>query len=106
MELQKFVQQTIEEIVNGIADAKNSLGDGVVDPLRQGAIASYQKIHDIDFDVAVTVEEKNGSDVKGKISVFGYGVGGGINSDKSSSTVTRIKFIVPVAYPGKNNAEN
>ena len=55
----------------------------------------------IEFDVAVTVT--GGSEKKGGIGVFSgvFGVGGQASSNAASSSVSRIKFSVPVILPTK-----
>lgn len=106
MELQEFVQKTIVEIISGIKSASENLGEGYVNPTPTGELPKNslnyfsEIIQNVEFDVAVTVEEKNESGVEGKISVLGYRIGGGVNSDKTASTVTRIKFVVPLLYSG------
>lgn len=107
MELQKFIQKTIVEIINGVKSAGKEVGENHINPsltgeLPKNAKTYYQEIvQDVEFDVAVTVEEKKEGGVEGKISVLGYGIGGGISTDNTASTVTRIKFSVPLLYSGQ-----
>lgn len=53
----------------------------------------------IEFDVALTKGESSGS--KGGLGVFlgTVGVGGQVKEDATASTLTRIRFSVPVALP-------
>ncbi len=104
MELDEFVKKSIEQIVDGVRLAQESKGVNVVNPEHTGTFMNETKhfkgniFYDIDFDVAVTVQEKLDSNVGGKIAVLGMGVGAKMSEDKLSSTVTRLKFTVPVTY--------
>lgn len=111
MELQQFIAESLRQIVTGVADAQKVLAEtgGEVAPRSkrgyqegQGYIEHFdesQPVFRVEFDVAVTASE--GSQTKGGIGVVvGFlGVGSQGKTDTTNSSVSRIKFEVPIAYP-------
>ena len=118
MDLKEFVSETLQQIVSGVEDAQNKLGNsGQVNPKiwmaqREQAAkhkilesSSGQWIHLVNFDVAVTVTEGKGT--KGGIGlVIGpVTLGSAGESKVESASVSRIQFEVPIAYtPTTKNA--
>jgi hypothetical protein len=107
MELSEFVSKTLQQIVNGVNAARDEKGNKCINPSAQvdrGAKSRWgHTIHDIDFDVAVTVQDTLGSEGGAKISVMGMSVGGKVDSAALTQTVTRIKFVIPISFPEENN---
>jgi hypothetical protein len=120
MNLQEFVTQALTQIAHGIRDADTELlkAGAIVNPRHvQGAgmdksnvygyIApkkDYQRaVHSVEFDVAVTAAE--GKETKGGIGIVVgvIGLGSQGRSEESSTSVSRIKFRVPVALPNSGN---
>lgn len=101
MNLESFVEESISEICKGLQKAHEAaLENGCeLNPDLYGNTGTYDKngraIQNIAFDVAVTVNESG--DVKGGIKVMGIGISG--HSTESSTTVSRIKFEVPMSLP-------
>jgi hypothetical protein len=114
--LQEFISQALVQIATGIRDAGKELQPlgAVVNPRHIWAanaplthIVGYiderkeqqRAVHSVDFDVAVTVVEGTGS--KGGIGVvvgaFALGTQG--SSEQSNTSVSRVKFKVPIAFP-------
>ena len=53
----------------------------------------------IDFDVLIAVEDKQGDDMGGGLKVAGLlNIGGGISDESISKNHNRIKFSLPVAF--------
>lgn len=112
MKLQDFVSETLKEIITGVEKAqkaaKNSGAE--INPrdhfeapsgkylFRAGFLAEH-----VEFDVAVTTSE--GTESKGGLGIFvaGIGVGAQGKSDSSSSSVSHIKFAVPIVLPPQKN---
>jgi len=98
MELQNFIEETLKQIVSGVRGAQESaieLG-AKINP-RGGSVVEMRNVH---FDVAVSTSE--GTETKGGISVFVGpvgSVGSQDQSDVASSSISRIKFSVPVKLP-------
>ena len=117
MNLSEFVSESLRQIVEGVATAQSSSSEmGEVNPkiwLAQRGEAAKMKIlesssgkwiHMVDFDVAVTVAES--TETKGGIGLFVGPVvlGSKGQSNAQDSTVSRIKFQVPIAYSEKDDA--
>lgn len=93
MDLKTFVSESLNQIIQGIEEAQSSNKRSQVNP---SAVAAYQqKVIDIAFDVAVTVEKV--TEAKGGITVFSVGASG--ESKTSDSTTHHLKFSVPVRLP-------
>lgn len=118
MYLQEFVQETITQLVEGLVEAQKKVkGKGCIiipneiwtpDATSQPMIFTSPRNKDnsgryvsmIEFDVAITVDNKEGLDGKLKVKVAGIlDVGGGGEMAKTDTTTSRIKFKVPVALP-------
>jgi len=120
MDLKEFVQQTITEIVKGIASSQEEIEPfgGIVNPpvMGNGSTAAEQNFvrtavgaaSVFNFDIALTATE--GKDTKAGISVVSglANLGAGGNSNSENSSVSRIQFSVPVALPksGKKGKES
>lgn len=113
MELKEFVSLVLQQIVAGVAEAQATVAGGEVNPKiwqsQRDAAArlkilesnSGKWIHLVEFDVAVTVAE--GTTTKGGVGLIvgPVALGSTGQSSNQSSTVSRIKFEVPVAWPEK-----
>lgn len=118
MELHEFIASTLVQIARGIEKASEELKDSkaLVNPRNvatQGTkekdehIYGYLNVHKkfykvvqkIEFDVAVTAEK--GKETKGGIGIHvgSIGVGSQGRSESNSSTVSRIRFSVPMVLP-------
>jgi len=111
MKLNDFVTETLKKIIDGITDAQKyySTKGGNVNPsgltyrtnegIQMWNYQTYQTAQMIDFDSAVTTAE--GTETKGGIGVFvgPLGLGSQGKSDASNTSVSRIKFSVPIFLP-------
>jgi hypothetical protein len=112
--LQEFVSEALVQIIDGVKSAQDhaSSSGAKINPSfmyigKEGPplfnIKSYsndtQYGQTIEFDVAVTA--LNSENVKGGIGVVGGVIGVGYKAEKGKddSTVSRIKFSVPVFLP-------
>lgn len=107
MELSEFIQNTLSEILKGVSGAQTgdlggnvaaeTFGSPVGSNLHNGGRAGMFTV--VDFDVAVTVSEKDGS---GSIRV------GSIEAPKdketSSENTSRVKFAVHLKLPQGSSA--
>ena len=113
MELQEFVKETLSQISQGVKDAQDSVRDtgGYVNPavtyaqgkpelIYFGETAQGHHTFLVDFDVAVTVAEKNAAEGGAKLAVASlFSVGGSGSSNAENTTTSRVKFKVPLALP-------
>jgi hypothetical protein len=92
MKLSEFVRTTIEEIVFGIKGSHEAIGQ------QGGAILTSQQ--KVEFDIAVTVVEGGETKTGGEIRVWGFKAGSEGHNSGSNTTVSRVKFEVPLTIPG------
>ena len=111
MDVKDFVETTLVQIVEGINIANGKLnGTGAiissknVRPLRDGTTYNTDTGHLvnlIEFDVAVTVIEKDTAGGGGGIKIAGISIGGQLQNETANQSVSRIKFSVPLTLPAK-----
>jgi len=112
MELKEFVSESIKQIVAGIFEAQGAckMSRARVNPSKlnldldnlQGEVVDLDSgmlLSSIEFDVAVTTEE--GKEAKGGIGVFvgTVGIGSQGQTDSKTSSMSRLKFNVPICFP-------
>ena len=106
MQIQTFLKTVIAEICNGIRESQAEVDGAVVNPL---GVQSYndllkaggksRNVQLIEFDLAVTVNSTEKSETGGGVMMAPLFWGGRETSSADSSTTTRVKFSVPVAFP-------
>jgi len=111
MKLEEFVSETINQIISGIRKTHDHAKEhgAIVNPkkeykkislaTKETKIEARSPIHTVEFDVAITTTE--GKETKGGIGVFVGPIGAGTQgkSDSSNSSISRIKFSVPIVFP-------
>lgn len=102
VDLKDFIAETLVQIQEGVEQAiKRRLdtpgASGVINPAFEASKQSDTK--DVEFDVAVTVQDKTSGSAKAGLKVFGIDLGGDGSKSAEHSTVSRIKFSVPVIAP-------
>src|SRR5262245_507154 len=109
LELRAFVKQSLVEIAQAIADARPEVAalGGTVVPVALfggGTATAVRDAHDrpvttIEFDLAVTATAESGT--RGGIGVVAVWlkVDAGADEREIGSTVSRIKFSVPMVLP-------
>mgnify|MGYP001240455631 CR=1 FL=1 len=114
MDLRDFVSETIVEIITGVKDAQDKaqkLG-GAVNP-KLTSNSDYASQHGflrssggpaqiVQFDVALTIKEGTGT--KGGIGIFAGAInlGSSGQSSNENSSVSRVKFSVPIILPSSS----
>lgn len=110
MELKEFIRLTLIDIVEGVEEAKKTLDEHekyICPPMGSAFAKDFgaklnsvnnMYYQEIEFDVAVSVENKTEAGLKGAVKVFGvFELGGGGNGGLNNVIVNRIKFHVPLA---------
>ena len=107
MELDKFIEETILQIVKGVKSSQEKAKESgaLINPecaMSNGGrvYTQHRKYIDlIDFEVGLT--NVDGKEEKGGIGVFfgGFGIGGSENSDVQNTSITKVKFSVPIILP-------
>lgn len=119
MDLQEFITQALVQIANGIREADAPLAESgaIVNPRHitgagadkdnvYGYITEQRKlraVHAVEFDVAVTAAQAKGAKAGIGIVVGSIGLGSQGSNERSSASVSRIRFKIPLALP---NAES
>jgi hypothetical protein len=108
MQLKEFVQETIEQIVEGVANSKTlaekhgaRVNPSYVSYYKEGKRSTYKEAmpQNVEFDVGLTSTSSDGS-AEG-IGVFLGSVNLGKRNQTSSEDVaiTKVRFVVPVVLP-------
>ena len=120
MDLKDFVKESLVQISNGINEANEALeGTGaMVNPLhvttnsdksqaygRTGSPAhdvngTSRVVEKVDFDVAVVAEAGEQTKAGIKLSIASIGLGADGQSSSKDKSESRIKFTIPVVFPG------
>ena len=95
MDVKEFVKETLQQIVEGVREAKNETADNC-----QIAPVGDQR-EKVEFDIAVTAEDEKSSGKGAGLSVFHFRAGIDGQTSASTSIVHRIKFSVGVDFESK-----
>ena len=102
MQLREFIQSTLIDVLSAINDAQNELkstfNNGAINPVWDISGAT-ERIHNLEFDIAVTVGNVKSGETKAGINVLGLDIGGAGNLQFQNSSVSRIKFSIPILAP-------
>lgn len=108
MKLDEYVRETLLAIVSGVmqAQANDECGGYIGRATREqktgesAVDTSGNAVSIVKFDLATTVDARQGGETKGGIRVIPLlSVGGELKAEQSSSMVSRIAFSVTVAIP-------
>lgn len=114
MKIDEFIAVSLKEIAEGVRQAQTDaiaiVNPGILDEVDQPASGRSDKFlianktmgrlaQVVDFDLAVTVSEESTRESGAGLMVVG--IGGGMKEKKniSTSSVSRIKFSIPVVLP-------
>ncbi|AIT09584.1 hypothetical protein LO80_06140 [Candidatus Francisella endociliophora] len=134
MNLKDFIKETITQIGESIIEIQEHFDNGRIDAIvnpreiekssNPNYPAQYKTtyitwgterikkekkddprvVNDIEFDVAVTVEQDDTKGVGGKLKVFGAGIGAEANQINKLANVSNVKFKIPFVMPhGREN---
>lgn len=124
MELKDFISQTLIQIVEGVAEAQvqTRATEGYIDQrdrvnprlMERADHAPKGKYYTsqvgelvqmVKFDVAVTTERSSDAKAGGGIRVAGVGFGGDVSASDKDTSLSRVSFEVPLAFP-RDRAES
>ncbi|UAB85717.1 hypothetical protein INR75_06805 [Zunongwangia sp. SCSIO 43204] len=114
MELKEFIKEVLTEVIAGVSEAqeeiKKSGSTAIINATQNSAmgtksstkiVLNKREVCPIEIDVAVSVGDTTDTKKKGGINVIKMlEAGGEKNMQTVSSTTSRIKFSIPVVYPG------
>jgi hypothetical protein len=97
MDLKTFISESIKDIFDGVIEAQDYAKK------KGGKVNVYQhdSIRKIEYDIAVTASKSKVGEAKAKAKIFVVEANLGGEVRKEDSTVSRIKFIIPVELPNK-----
>ena len=114
MKIHDFITESLKEIAEGVTQAQAKanaiVNPGGLDEVDQTAPGRSDKFlvanktmgrlaQVVDFDLAVTVSEESTSESGAGLMVVGMGLGIKGKKNISTSSVSRIKFSIPVVLP-------
>lgn len=114
MDLKEFVSESLIEIFEGAKDAQTKIKEigGEVNPMptgdhslltKQGLFIAHEDNRKIgsyvEFDVAVTITEDTGKKAGIGIVAGIFGAGTSAQESKADTSLSRIKFKVPIVLP-------
>ena len=112
MDLKTFVAETLKQIAEGIKEAQAAGTGALFAPLvcvpdRSTALHITNKpmiavAQNVLFDVAVSVAETEGSSGEGRIKVWVVSLDANIEAKTQNSTLSRVKFEIPVQWSPAN----
>lgn len=108
MELKDFIKETIENIVDGVVAAQESIS-------KKGAVINPQSVrfrqngewnnfnsgmpHSIEFDVGLTSVDRSGSSEGVGVFLGSISLGKKNDTGVEQTAVTKIKFSIPLVFP-------
>ena len=113
MYLKTFVSEVITQVGEGILDAQErSNNQYSVSPLVGFSDGNIQLtgsekqsyVQSIDFDIAIVVQDKDGTQAGGKLSIpfVNLSLGASNSEEKLTGNTSRVRFSIPVVWPYQN----
>lgn len=116
MNIQEFIRESLCQIVAGTQKAKEKHSDVVLPNYEihydtktpSGTVVDTggQLLFLVEFDLAVTVTEESETSGKAGLSIQIVSAGGQKTASTSMTSVTRIKFSVPISWAQQNPRPN
>jgi hypothetical protein len=101
VELREFVRETPTEILAGVREAQDEIGQlqgkhGASNPTWNDQDDLAEHVQVVKFDVAVTAGDQATNGGRAGIKVWSIEVGGKLEEQMQNKTVSRISFAVPI----------
>ena len=98
MRVDEFVATSLQQIVEGVCRAQRAVesNGGQINPDRGPGLRQFQ---DVEFDLAVTVEEATKTGGELGVSMWAIKAGTGGASENRNQAVNRLRFKVPIDLP-------
>ena len=119
MELKEFIETALLDIINGVESARSKIKDNKNADICPVTNMHAAKAHDlrfdhmngvyhqsVDFDIAVTIENETSGSGKAGIKVCGIEANLGGDKSSNNTTITRVKFHVPIGLSCKKELNN
>ena len=104
MELKEFIKETISSIADAVYELNEEKSENglIVNPSKMKWKGESNDLYEdgriiknIEFNLSVQASDKNGTGIGLKINIVNAGIG----NEKTNSTISTIKFSIPVAFP-------
>jgi hypothetical protein len=118
MNLEDFVATTLTQIAAGIAKAQDQAAStgawinpaGGIRKDKDMAVIqidtnAFAYLEQVEFDVAVTAATDQTAHAEGGIKVMGLQLGAGGEANYLNSSVSRVKFSIPVSWPADRDTD-
>ncbi|MGD0139705.1 MAG: hypothetical protein ABSD28_12575 [Tepidisphaeraceae bacterium] len=116
MDLETFVSQSLLQIVAGVRKAQekfannpagakiNPRGTTALGHTELGRKAPHEMhtklpVHQMEFDIALTTVDSSEGTGSAGLRIMAIGIGGELASRNEASSVSRVKFSVPIVWP-------
>lgn len=111
IKLEDFITEVLGQIIKGVknADAVAAEHEAIINPPAYRSTQGYlyhdvdhnigNSIEEIEFDIAITAVEKSEGKAGAGIFVSVIGLGAQTKEGLENSTISRIKFSVPIKLP-------
>ena len=118
MDLKDFVAGSLTQIIEGIREAQKASADSGgwispagsnMTPRKETPIVKTPEgegyLHEVHFDVAVTVSDEQGANAGAGLKIFGAKLGADASVTYQNAAVSRVQFSIPVVWPGQIQPE-
>ncbi len=107
MELKEFIKNTLIEISTAIKESQSKLRDTgtIINPssIYNDFISidgnGRRKVSEINFDIAISTEEKEDNTTGLSVVTGFFGAGNVIKEGLNTSLINRIQFKIPISFP-------
>lgn len=111
MQISEFIRLTINEICDGVINAAEDVAQKTenhpIAPSRiDGKKDDIQKLHNIDFEIFVSVSEDSNSEGVASISILNLGGKKSSQKEESRESSAKINFSIPVVMSGLKKPNN
>jgi len=108
MDLKEFVADVISQTADGVNEAierhRGKMLPGVINPIFEGPGGEYDwknAVQNVEFDISVTISDKESGDAGGGVKVYFADVSGKRSKSHEDTMTNKIKFTIPVTFPSQ-----
>lgn len=95
----EFVAHTLLQIIEGVSDAQERVPSGAtINPRPTDGKRSERSVHNVAFDVAVTVSEGSEARAGAGLMIPAIGLGAHARKSEENTAINRIRFDVPISF--------
>lgn len=101
MDIKDFVTSSLRQLVEAVEETQLSLleKDSTAEINPNDVEGVRRSVHEVDFDIAITVTDEGEMKAGGKLKILSLGVDGAVSKANQNEHVHQLKFTIPVALP-------